>query len=146
MNVLIENMWFVWIAAAVFFLIAEAATTALVSIWFVPAAVLTCILSIFIDSVMVQILCFLVLSAVFMICFKDIYKYRIKKENDELSLEQRLIGKAATTSELTNGDNGRILVKDIYWQAKTVDGSIIEPNEKVIIKQINGTTILVEKG
>ena len=45
MEYLMANPWAIWIAVGVFFLIVELCTTALVSIWFVPAAIITCLLS-----------------------------------------------------------------------------------------------------
>ena len=72
MEFLNENLWLVWLIAGIFFLIVEIVTTALVSIWFVPAAAITCGISFLVDSLLWQTVIFILLSAVFMIWFRRI--------------------------------------------------------------------------
>ncbi len=140
-----ENKWLFWIVAGIFFLILELATTALVSIWFVPAAVITCIVSLFLDSILWQIIIFSILSAVFMILFRSLYKNRLKNDRDTVKLEEHLIGKLAKTVERTDAHGGRVLVGDIYWRAVTEDGSLIEENTPVVISGIDNTTLIIKK-
>ena len=81
MEYLMENLWLVWIGVGVIFLIVEMLTTALVSIWFVPAAIITCLISLFVDSIIWQIAIFVILSALFMVVCRKIYNKHIKKTN-----------------------------------------------------------------
>ena len=80
MEYLMENLWIFWIAVGVIFLVIEMLTTALVSIWFVPAAIITCILSLFIDNLPLQVTIFVVLSAIFMVICRKIYNKHIKRK------------------------------------------------------------------
>ena len=93
MEYLMSNPWIVWIIVGVFFLIVELCTTALVSIWFVPAAIITCLLSFVIDSALWQIAIFVFLSAIFMVISRKIYKKYIKKPVDEVDQNEKLLGK-----------------------------------------------------
>ncbi len=145
MEFLIENLWIVWIAIGVIFLVIEVLTTALVSIWFVAAAVITCFVSLFIDSLVWQVAIFVILSAVFMVICRKIYNKYIKKPIDEVDQNEKLLGKTATVTEDTNGITGRILVGDIYWNAVTEDGNTIQKGETVIIKGVQGTTLVINK-
>lgn len=145
MEFLVQNQWALWLAVGIFFLIIELVTTALVSIWFVPAAVITCLVSFVLDSIIWQILIFLVLSAVFMVVFRRIYRKYIKKERDEVRAEEKLIGKSAVTVEKTDIHGGKVLVGDIYWRAVSADGEPIEKGTTVIIRDVNGTTLIAEK-
>ena len=145
METLLSNAWFVWLLIGIFFLILELVTTALVSIWFVAAAVLVAIESLFIDSVAIQVMTFLVLSLIFLVVFKKIYNKRIKKDKDDVKAEENMIGKVAVTAEETNADGGRVLAGDVYWRAVTKDGSTIEADSKVVIAGVEDTTLIIER-
>ncbi len=145
MDYLIANPWIMWLAVGVLFLIVELLTTALVSIWFVPSAIITCLLSFVVDSLLIQIAIFVVLSAVFMVVCRKIYNKHIKKPVDDVDQNEKLLGKTATVTEDTNGITGRILVGDVYWRAVSENGDIIQKGETVKIKGVNGTTLVINK-
>ena len=145
MEYLMSNPWVVWIIVGVFFLIVELCTTALVSIWFVPAAIITCLLSFVIDSALWQIAIFVFLSAVFMVISRKIYKKYIKKPVDEIDQNEKLLGKIVTVTDKTDGITGRVKMGDIYWKAITENGEELSENEKAVIKSVNGTTLVVTK-
>lgn len=145
MEYLLNNPWVAWLCVAIFFLAVELLTTTLVSIWFVPAAIITCLLTFVIDSVVWQVAIFVVLSAVFMVVARRIYKKHIKKSVDEVDQNEKLIGKAALVTEDTNAISGRILVGDVYWRAISENGETIPQGETVVIKGVNGTTLVINK-
>ncbi len=140
-----ENLWLVWIGVGVIFLIIEMLTTALVSIWFVPAAIITCLVSLFVDSIIWQVAIFVILSAVFMVVCRKIYNKHIKKPVDEVDQNEKLLGKTATVTEDTNAVTGRILVGDVYWRAVSENGETLPKGETVVIKGVNGTTLVINK-
>ena len=145
MEYLMVNPWIMWLAVGVLFLIVELLTTALVSIWFVPSAIITCLLSFVVDSLLIQIAIFVVLSAVFMVVCRKIYNKHIKKPVDDVDQNEKLLGKSATVTEDTNGITGRILVGDVYWRAVSENGDTIQKGETVKIKGVNGTTLVINK-
>ena len=145
MDYLIANPWIMWLAVGVLFLIVELLTTALVSIWFVPSAIITCLLSFVVDNLLIQIAIFVVLSAVFMVVCRKIYNKHIKKPVDDVDQNEKLLGKTATVTEDTNGITGRILVGDVYWRAVSENGDIIQKGETVKIKGVKGTTLVINK-
>ena len=145
MEYLMSNPWVIWIAIGVFFLIVELCTTALVSIWFVPAAIITCLLSFVIDSALWQITIFVFLSAIFMVISRKIYKKYIKKPVDDVDQNEKLLGKIVIVTDTTDGINGRVRMGDIYWKAITENGETLSENEKAVIKSVNGTTLVVTK-
>lgn len=145
MEYLIANPWIMWLAVGIFFLIIELLTTALVSIWFVPSAIITCLLSFVVDSLLLQTAIFVVLSAVFMVVCRKIYNKHIKKSVDEIDQNEKLLGKTATVTEDTNAITGRILVGDVYWRAVSESNEIIPKGETVKIKDVKGTTLVINK-
>lgn len=145
MQYLLENLWALWIAVGIFFLVVELCTTALVSIWFVPAAGITAVLSHTIPSFGWQLIIFILLSAVFMLLFRKIYIRRMKKNTDDVKPETKLIGKYAVTQEKTDSHDGRVKCGDIYWRAVSESGETISAGEKVIITGVDDTTLVVKK-
>ena len=131
MEYLTENLWIFWIAVGIVFLLIEMLTTALVSIWFVPAAIITCILSLFIESLPLQVAIFVVLSAIFMVICRKLYNKHFKKKVDDVDQNENLIGKNVKVTEDTNGISGRILSGDIYWKAISENGETIAKGEKL---------------
>ena len=138
---LAENLWVLWTALALIFLVVEVATTALVSMWFVPSAVITAILSIFCDNFLVQVIAFLVLSLGFLILCKKFYRVKTPKKLGEAN--ELLIGKNAVAQTDIDSINGKVSVGDIYWRA--VSDEPIESGSNVKITDVNGTVLTVVK-
>ncbi len=145
MQYFIENLWAMWLAIGIFFLVVELCTTALISIWFVPAAGITALLSFVIPKLSWQILIFAVLSAVFMLLFRKLYKSKLKKAEDDVKPETSLTGKTAVTTEFTDVHGGRVKCGDVYWRAVSEDGNPINSGETVVITGVTDTTLVVKK-
>ena len=110
-----------------------------------PAAIIVCFLTFVIDSLVWQIAIFVVLSAIFMVFARKIYKKHIKKPVDDVDQNEKLIGKVAIVTEETTPISGRILVGDVYWRAVSENGDIIPKGETVVIKRVDGTTLVINK-
>lgn len=134
-----QNIWAIWLIVAVLFLILEAVTTTLVSIWFVPSAALVALLSLWVPNVAVQLAVFVVLSAVFMVLFRKLYK---RKPNELKESNERLIGKAAIAQSAISPIDGQVLVGDVHWRAIS-SGEDIPEGTVVTIRSIEGTTLTV---
>lgn len=145
MDYILANHWLLWTLIGAFFLLIELATVSLVSIWFVAAAAVTAVLSVWVESLGWQIVIFLVLSAVFVIAFRSLYKNRIARKKADIKPEDQLVGRYGTTAEATDSHGGKVLVGDVYWRAVTADGSLIEKNQSVVIKEVRSTTVIIEK-
>lgn len=145
MEYLVENLWAAWLVVGLFFLVLELCTTALISIWFVPAAALTSVLSLVIPKLAWQIVIFVILSGVFMLLFRKFYKNKIKKPTDEVKAETKMIGKTAITVEETDKNGGRVKFGDVYWRAVSKNGEAIDKGTMVIITDVEDTTLVIEK-
>ena len=145
MEFFFENLWALWVAVGVVALIIELSTAALVSIWFVPAALLTCLVSLVTDSFLIQVVVFIILSIIAMFISRKVYRKYIKKDKDEISADSKLIGKYGKTTEATDGLGGKVLVGDVYWKAKTQNGETIEKDQSVQIVSVEGTTLVITK-
>lgn len=145
MAYIINNPWVMWMILSIFFLIIELMTVSLVSIWFVVAAIITAILSVFIESYIWQIAIFLSLSGVFMILFRNLYKNHLKSNEAKIGVNDQLLGKTAVTVEDTDGTDGKVLVGDVYWRAVSEFENKIEKGERVVITGVGTTTLIIKK-
>ena len=141
MEYILSNMWLVWTAIGILLLLIEISTPNLVTIWFVPSAVVTAILSLVVGNVYLQLVLFIVLSALCLLLSKKVYK-RIKK-TEEVNPNDRLIGVTAKVVEGLSQNDGKVLVGDVYWRA--VCDEQVGVDELVVVKEIKGTTLVVSK-
>ena len=139
-----ETLFWIWLAAAGVFLIAELANPTMIFICFVVGALVAAILAqVWPEYYYWQIVAFAVLSAV-LIPFTRRFAKRISKESPELSNVDRMIGKVALVTEAIDPDTGgKVKFEGEIWQARAEQP--IEANTKVRITAVSGTRVVVEK-
>ena len=137
------SMSLFWVVLAVVMLVLELMTTALVSIWFVPSALLTAVLSLVWKIIPGQIVVFLVLSGVSLWLFRKLYRNRRKDRADEVDADNRLVGRVGTVTEPVSALGGTVLVGDVYWRAESDEPLAV--GETVTVREVRGTTLAVER-
>lgn len=138
-------MLYIWIGAAVVFLLLEAATTALVSVWLVAGSLAAAITSVYTDSVAIQFVVFLVVTCIALIVTRPIYK-KISKKNNKISTNtDRFVGETGVVTQTINNmlGQGQIVVLGKVWTARAKDNSIIPEEEKVVVESIEGVKLIV---
>lgn len=140
MEFLINNLWALWTVAAVLFLVVELLTTSLVSMWFIPGAVVSALVSLFWDSFIGQLCIFLVLSAISLVLCKKYYNP--EKLTNLPETNAQLIGKTAKAISDISSVDGKVLIGDIHWRA--VSDENINKDSLVVITEVNGTILTVK--
>ena len=136
-----NNLWIMWMIAAGGFLVIEALTVGLVSIWFVPGAIIAAILSVWVKNFYIQLAVFLVISGITMFLSKKFYK---KTKSEKLAeSNDLLIGKTALAKTDISATDGKVVVGDVYWRA--VSENQINKGEYVTVTAVNGNTLTVTK-
>ncbi len=137
-------MTYVWLVSAVILFLIEAMTAQLVSIWFFIGAIGAFITSIFTDSIIAQILVFIILSILVFIILRPLLKKLISFKKEDTNLG-RYIGKKAFVLKEINNDlgTGQINVNGSLWGARSIDNSIIKEGEVVKVESINGVKLNV---
>lgn len=135
-----QNLWVLWTAAVVAFLVVEVLTTSLVAIWFVPGAVLSAVISLFWDSFVGQTVIFLAVSVICLILCKKYY--RPEKIVNLPETNEQLIGRTAKAVSDIGTLEGKVLVGDVHWRA--VSENEISKDSLVEITGVNGTTLTVK--
>ena len=140
-----QVMTIVWTAAIILFGIVEAVTAGLVSIWFVGGA-LAALISAFVGAPLwLQIVLFLVVSAVALAMTRPLLK-KITTANMEATNADRVLGTVAKVTETIDNENsvGAVYVDGKTWTARSVDETIIAAGSLVCIERMQGVKLLVK--
>ena len=132
-----------WLIAAIVFVGVEAATTALVSVWFAVGAVAALVASLFTQSLGVQLVVFAVVSAIALaVMVPALAKRRGQHAAPVTNGSPLSIGKQGVVLRAINpGELGRVHVDGLDWQAKSE--TPLAAGEKCEVKDVDGAVLVV---
>ncbi len=139
-------MLYVWIAVIVLSVVAEAATTDFVAIWFFPAALISLILSLFTVPVWVQILVFVLVGLILVMATRPLCRKFLKPKSEPTNA-QAVVGKTClVTEEIRNIDEaGEVMIGGLRWSARAEDPTrVIAVGEQVVVVEISGVKVIVK--
>ncbi len=139
-----------WIILLVAFLIVEAESEALISIWFAAGSIPSLILATLKTSFILQLAVFTAASALFLFLSKIVFKKALKgpsdKGNELKTNVDGLIGKFGIAKDEINLDKtGYVKVNGMDWLAYTTNEEAILPNDKIKIISVEGVKLKIEK-
>ena len=139
-------MGYVWLFFTVLFGVLEAVTVQIVSIWFAGGAVCAMIAYALGASEPVQVLVFVISSAILLLLTRPFVKKMTKGQNVSTNADS-LIGKTAVVTKKTDelGLAGEARVGGSIWTICSVDGTPIDENEKVTVEKIEGVKLIVKR-
>lgn len=140
------TMVFVWLVIAVVLGIFEAATVALVSIWFAIGAVAAMVPAYFNAPFWVQILVFILVSALCFVFTRPFFK-KIIRVNKQPTNADRLVGQeGVATDDIENIEcRGKVFISGLTWSARSETGELIPQGAVVTVKKIEGATLVVKR-
>ncbi len=147
-NILDSNItWIVfWTIIFIVTLLVEISTTQLVSIWFSGASIISFILALFSVPYWIQIVVFVVSSALLLFLSKFLFKDKILKFKKSPTNADTLIGQEI---KLTKGvsllEYGEARIRDVIWTIAVDDNVQFKKDEIVVIKEIKGNKLIVTK-
>ena len=137
-------MSLIWLAAVIVTAIAEGVTVGLVSIWFTAGALAALIVSLFWDSVMGQLVVFLVVSGLSMALLRPLARKYLATEKEATNAD-RTVGQKVLVTEEIDGlrGTGAVKVRDLVWTAHSADGRVIPVGTVVVVERIEGAHVIV---
>lgn len=134
-----------WAIVFILTLFHEIESFNLTTIWFCISAFISLILALFDVHYMIQISVFLVLSIVLLIATKPLVK-KLKDKPIERTNTDRIIGLIAVVTKEVDGINyGEVVINNNYWRAINYNHLKFSVGEEVIIKNIEGIKVIIEK-
>lgn len=136
-----------WVAALVVFLIVEAVTAGLVSIWFVFGSLVALICAALGAAVWLQIFWFVIVSVATLVLTRPLVKRYVDSRSVATNAD-RSIGRAAVVTERINNlaATGAVKLDGVVWTARSTDDAVaIETGERVTVRAIEGVKLIVER-
>lgn len=135
-----------WIIAMVVFLVIEAVTVGIVSVWFAIGALFAMVTAMLGANLWVQITVFLVVSAIALYFTRPLVKKFVNSKVEPTNADM-LIGKECRVVETIDNlsGTGAVYVDGKTWTARTVDEEIIPKGQLVKAERIEGVKLIVSK-
>lgn len=133
-----------WLAAMVIFIIAEATTVTLVSIWFAVGALGAVLIALLGGGLTLQVTVFLALAIVLLIFLRGAVRRHFTPRITRTNVDS-VIG--ATGIVVTPVNNiaalGQVQINGVEWSARSTDGTHIGAGALVKVDKIEGVKVFV---
>ena len=142
MSISIGTFWFI---VAIIFGVGELMITSLTLIWFSIGALLVMFLSIFIESILWQVIIFAVVSIILLVIAT---KYLVDRDKDvkyNTNLQGIISQKAIVTQTIEPYETGVAKLNGEEWTAMSKDETRIEAGKLVEVVAIEGVKLIVKE-
>ena len=134
----------IWLALMVVFLIAEALTVSMVSLWFAAGAVVALLLSLLHLQVWVQVVVFFVVSGVLLACLRPMVRRHVAPKIVPTNVDAIVGTRGIVTAEIDNVcAAGQVKVNGMEWSARSTTGEIIPEGTLIRVERIEGVKAFV---
>ncbi len=140
-------MPFIWLAVVILSVVVEASTFTLVSVWFIPAALISMILAFCSVDLWIQLVVFIAVSLLLIIFMKPIFK-NIFGVKPIATNADAVIGERAVVIEPIDNlaGSGQVKVKGQVWTARAHDkDATYEKDEVLSVIAIEGVKLICKK-
>ena len=136
-----------WVAALVVFLIVEAVTAGLVSIWFVFGSLVALICAALGAAVWLQIFWFVIVSVATLVLTRPLVKRYVDSRSVATNADRSIGRTAVVTERIDNlAAAGAVKLDGVVWTARSTDDAVaIESGERVTVRAIEGVKLIVER-
>ncbi len=133
-----------WAIMLVAFIVIEAVTAQLVTIWFAVGALASLIAQMLGAEVWLQWVVFVAVSAIVLAVTRPLVK-KFAKPKVQPTNADRCIGQSAVVTEKIDNIAGKGAVKvgGVLWTARSETGDVIEENQEVTVTKIDGVKLIV---
>ena len=145
---MITYMPYIWAAILLIAIVVETQTADMVTIWFMPSALISMILAMLKVDIWLQCALFVVLTTVMLILSKTIFRSVFQKKAPERTNADALIGQKAIILEPINNKQGQGSAKlnGLVWSARAEnENDVFVPGDIVIVKAISGVKLICVK-
>lgn len=134
----------VWLALMVVFLVAEAMTVTVVSLWFAAGALAAMIAAMLGGQLWLQVTLFLVVSAIFLACLRPVIRKRFTPKITSTNVDAMVGSRGYVTADVDNmAATGTVKLGGMEWSARSADGSGIPAGTLVQVERIEGVKAIV---
>lgn len=135
---------YTWLALLVIFLIAEAATVTMVSLWFAAGALVSLVAALLGAPVWLQTVLFLAVSAGLLACLRPLVRSRFIRSRSATNIDSVIGSRGYVTEQIDNvSATGRVKLGAMDWTARATSGAVIPAGTLVQVDNIEGVKVFV---
>lgn len=133
-----------WLIAFVVFLMAEAGTVSLVSIWFAAGSLVALLTSWLGGGFWLQVVLFLAVSCAALACLRPLIRKFVAPKIVPTNIDSLIGTMAVLTADVDNlKGEGCVVLRGIEWSARSTGGEPIPAGTTVQIDRIEGVRVYV---
>ena len=138
-------MWQIWLIIAGICLVIEIITTGFLVFWFAIGALISMIVSLFIDNINIQTAIFIISSTILIFTTKPFVNKFIHNNESIKTNAFSLVGKNGIVTQDIDSINGtgQVKVNGETWSAIGIDEMNISKSTEVKIEEIKGVKLIV---
>lgn len=141
-----DSLLITWIALAVVFIVVEAATAQIITIWFAVGSIGAIIANVLGATTMVQFIVFVALSILALAIARPFLKNFTKTQVQPTNADMIIGMQAIVTEDIDNTlGSGQAVIRGVTWTARSKDGTQIPKDSVVSIDAIEGVKLIVSK-
>ena len=133
-----------WLGAMIVFLLAEAATVTLVSIWFAAGALAAIVVAITGGGLGFQVTVFLLVAALMLISLRGVVRKYIRPKMVRTNVDAVIGTTGIVTTPINNvAALGQVKLGGMEWSARSTDGSHIPEGTLIRVDRVEGVKVFV---
>ena len=134
----------IWLVLMVGFLVAEAVTVTMVSLWFAAGALVALLVSLLNLKIWIQITLFVLVSGVLLACLRPMVRRHFTPRLTRTNVDAIVGTKGVVTAQIDNVcAAGQIKVNGMEWSARSTTGEIIPEGTLIRVERIEGVKAFV---
>ncbi|MDR2943159.1 MAG: NfeD family protein [Treponema sp.] len=138
----VEIRW-VWAVLVVVFALIEAFTLGLTTVWLALSALVMVFLSFLKILLPLQIIIFLLISAVLLFFTRPLAIKKFKTGKEKTNVDSLVGMPALVTRQIHEFERGEVKLNGQFWTARSEDGSVINEGTKCEVVRIEGVQAIV---
>jgi len=134
----------IWLILMVAFLVMEAATVAMVSLWFAAGSLAAMVASLLGAPIWLQVTVFLAVAAVLLACLRPLVRKHFTPKLSRTNVDAVVDSQGYVTADIDNvAATGTVKLGAMEWTARSADGSPIPRGTLVKVEKIEGVKAFV---
>lgn len=134
----------IWLVLMVVFLVTEASTVTLVSLWFAAGSLAAMIVSLLSGAIWLQVAVFLAVSAILLTALRPLVRKYVTPKLTRTNIDSVIGSTGLVTVAIDNvAAAGQVKLGAMVWTARSTSGETIPEGTLVRVDKIEGVKVLV---
>ena len=134
----------IWLGLTVAFLVAEAATVTVVSLWFAAGALAAMAAALLGAGIWLQVGVFLAVSAVALTALRPLVRKYLTPRLTATNIDAVIGSVGIVTADIDNvASSGQVKLNGMEWTARSSSGSTLAKGTRVCVDRIEGVKVFV---